>query len=51
MNGIDFIQQRLDSYKDFAAARADVLPFVHPFERPSLDLWSREFFAGLVDRI
>ena len=36
---------------DFAAARADVLPFVHPFERPSLDLWSREFFAGLVDRI
>lgn len=36
---------------DFAAARADVLPFVHPFERPSLDLWSREFFAGLADRI
>lgn len=36
---------------DFAAARADVLPFVHPFERPSLDLWSREFFSGLVDRI
>lgn len=36
---------------DFAAASADVLPFVHPFDRPSLDLWSREFFARLVDRI
>ena len=33
---------------DFAVARKDVLPFVYPSDRPSLDLWSRDYFLSLV---
>ena len=36
---------------DWEAARRDVLPFVYASDRPSLDLWGREFFQGLAERI
>ena len=35
---------------DWSAARRDILPFVHEVDRPSIGLWSAEFFASLVDR-
>lgn len=36
---------------DWNAAREDVRRFVYASDRPSLDLWGREFFLSLVDRI
>lgn len=32
---------------DWKAAKRDVMPFVHPADRKSLDLWGREFFTSL----
>jgi predicted nucleotidyltransferase component of viral defense system len=34
---------------DWAAARREVGPFVRERERPSLELWSADFFCSLVD--
>jgi len=36
---------------DWAAARRDVLPFVYASDRPSVELWSRDFFTRLVEKI
>ena len=36
---------------DWDAAREDVRRFVYASDRPSLDLWGRDFFLSLVDRI
>ena len=36
---------------DWNAAREDVRRFVYSADRPSLDLWTRDFFASLVDRL
>lgn len=36
---------------DWDAAREDVRRFVYASDRPSLDLWSRDFFLSLVERI
>ena len=36
---------------DWAAAREDVQRFVYASDRPSLDLWTADFFASLADRI
>lgn len=35
---------------DWTVVREDVRPFVYPSDRPSLDLWTRDLFAELVDR-
>lgn len=35
---------------DWLEARRDVRPFVHAIDRPSLDLWSKEFFIGLIEK-
>jgi len=34
---------------DWNTARRDVLPFVYASDRPSVDLWSREFFSKIVE--
>lgn len=36
---------------DWDAAREDVRRFVYASDRPSLDLWGRDFFSSLADRI
>lgn len=36
---------------DWAKAREDVLRFVYASDRPSLDLWTKEFFLSLASRI
>lgn len=36
---------------DWSAAREDVQRFVYAADRPSLDLWTADFFASLADRI
>ena len=36
---------------DWNAAREDVRRFVYSADRPSLDLWTCDFFASLVDRL
>lgn len=36
---------------DWSAAREDVRPFVYPSDRLSLDLWTKDFFGALVERI
>lgn len=36
---------------DWDAAREDVRRFVYASDRPSLDLWGRDFFLSLLDRI
>lgn len=36
---------------DWTAAREDVRRFVYTSDRPSLDLWSKDFFTALVDRL
>ena len=36
---------------DWEAAREDVRRFVYASDRPSLDLWGKDFFSGLVSRI
>ena len=36
---------------DWNAAREDVRRFVYASDRPSLDLWSKDFFTSLVDRL
>ena len=35
---------------DWAAARRDVLPFVHESDRPSVALWTKEFFSSLAEK-
>jgi predicted nucleotidyltransferase component of viral defense system len=42
------LQIRIETI-DFSAARQDVFPFLHNHE--STDLWSREFFNNITDRI
>ena len=39
------------AHMDWDAAREDVRRFVYASDRPSLDLWGRDFFLSLVDRI
>lgn len=39
------------SVMDWNAAIRDVRPFVYASDRPSLDLWSCDFFSSLADRI
>ena len=39
------------SRMDWDAAREDVRRFVYASDRPSLDLWGRDFFLSLVDRM
>jgi len=36
---------------DWTAARRDVLPFVYASDRPSVELWSRDFFMRVVEKI
>lgn len=36
---------------DWNAARDDVRRFVYAYDRSSLDLWTRDFFTSLVDRL
>jgi len=36
---------------DWEAARRDVMPFVYASDRPSVDLWGREFFTRLVEKL
>jgi len=36
---------------DWNVAKRDVMPFVYASDRPSLDLWDREFFTSLTDRL
>lgn len=36
---------------DWETARKDVMPFVYPSDRPSLELWNADYFTGLADRI
>jgi len=35
---------------DWPEARRDVKPFVYSMDRPSLDLWSQEFFTGFIEK-
>ena len=35
---------------DWAAAKRDVLPFVHENDRSSVDLWTKEFFSSLAEK-
>jgi len=43
--------QKVIDRMDWAAARQDVLPFVYSSDRPSVDLWSREFFTRLLEKM
>ena len=36
---------------DWDAAKRDVLPFVYQSDRQSLDLWNRDFFSTLTERL
>ena len=36
---------------DWDAAKRDVLPFVYQSDRQSLDLWNRDFFSSLTERL
>ncbi|MHB0896103.1 MAG: nucleotidyl transferase AbiEii/AbiGii toxin family protein [Spirochaetales bacterium] len=47
-DAIGLLHERIESL-DIEAARRDVLPFVA--DRASLELWSREFFHGVADKI
>ena len=42
------LKQRFESL-DFKQAKEDVLPFVK--DKTKLDLWSKEFFINLVERL
>lgn len=50
----DWVREKLREvivHMDWDAAREDVRRFVYASDRPSLDLWGRDFFLSLVDRI
>ncbi len=39
------------SKMDWSAAKRDVMPFVYPSDRQSLDLWGGDFFSSLTERL